>query len=144
MPACDNCYRTYHWGCLIDVKAFSQNDRELFYHSEHWDCPACTSLSDSHKAERINFSEDCEMIYVEWHPEWEAEEQLRIHPDLDAHIQAFDPEEHPELIEDPLTIDTDLENFVNQGFEGNPQSLADSSWISTTGCMIRKNVTFDF
>jgi len=127
MPTCDTCHRTYHWACLIHVKACSQNDRELFNHNEHWDCPACTSLSDFQRAERINFSEDCEMIYVEWHPKWEDEEQLCIHPGLDAHVQAFDSEEHPELIEDPMTTDTDLDNLVNQGFEGNPQSLSDSS-----------------
>jgi hypothetical protein len=84
------------------------------------------------------------MIYVEWHPKWEAEEMLRIHPDLDAHMQAFDAEERPEEIEDPLTIEIDLDNLVNQGFEGNPQSLSESPWLSTTGCAIRKNVTFDF
>ena len=59
-------------------------------------------------------------------------------------MQAFDSVEHPELIEDPLTIDMDLDNLVNQGFEGNPQRLSDASWASTTGCAIRKNVTFDF
>eukprot|EP00983_Pelagomonas_calceolata_P029940 936924-Pelagomonas_calceolata.AAC.2 len=45
---------------------------------------------------------------------------------------------------DPLNDETDLDNLVNQGFEGSPQSLSDSPWLSTTGCAIRKNVTFDF
>eukprot|EP00983_Pelagomonas_calceolata_P102926 1158861-Pelagomonas_calceolata.AAC.4 len=38
----------------------------------------------------------------------------------------------------------DLDNPDNQGFEGNPQSLSDSSWLSTTGYAICKNVNFDF
>eukprot|EP00983_Pelagomonas_calceolata_P016445 519007-Pelagomonas_calceolata.AAC.1 len=61
-----------------------------------------------------------------------------MHPDLDAHVQAFE-EERPEQMLGTLNDETDLDNLVNQGFEGNPQSLSDSSWISTTGCAIRKN-----
>eukprot|EP00983_Pelagomonas_calceolata_P038832 1136937-Pelagomonas_calceolata.AAC.2 len=66
-----------------------------------------------------------------------------MHPDMDAHVHAFE-EERPEQTVDPLDDEINLDNLVNQGFEGNPQSLSDSSWLSTTGCTIRKNVTFDF
>eukprot|EP00983_Pelagomonas_calceolata_P069495 1150376-Pelagomonas_calceolata.AAC.2 len=65
----------------------------------------------TYKAERINFSEDCEMIYVEWHPKWEAADMLHMHPDLDALVQAFDLEERPEGIEDPSAIEIDLDNL---------------------------------
>eukprot|EP00983_Pelagomonas_calceolata_P049765 1141658-Pelagomonas_calceolata.AAC.1 len=138
MHTYDTCYRTYHWDCLIDVKACSRKDRALSKPNEHWDCPACASLSDSQKAERINFSEGCEMIYVEWHPKWEAADMLQMHLDLDAYVQAFE-EERPEKTVDPSDNEIDLDIIVNQGFEGNPQSLSDSSWLSTTGCAIRKN-----
>eukprot|EP00983_Pelagomonas_calceolata_P101402 1158696-Pelagomonas_calceolata.AAC.1 len=60
-----------------------------------------------------------------------------------SHVQAFE-EEKPEQTVDPLDDEMDLENLVNQGFEGNPQGLSDFSWLSTTGCAIRKDVTFDF
>eukprot|EP00983_Pelagomonas_calceolata_P021233 665284-Pelagomonas_calceolata.AAC.1 len=78
------------------------------------------------------------MIYVEWHPKWEADDMLQMHPDLDAHVQAFE-EERPEQTVDPLDNEIDLDNLVNQGFEGKPQSLSESSWLSTIGCAIRKN-----
>jgi hypothetical protein len=142
MPTCDTCHRTYHWDCLIDVKACSQNEREMDKPNEHWDCPACASLSDSQKAQRLSFSEDCKMIYVEWHPKWETADMLQMHPDLDAHVQAFDLEEIPEQTEGSL--DNEIDNLVNQGFEGDPHSTPDSTWLSTAGRAIRKNVTFDF
>eukprot|EP00983_Pelagomonas_calceolata_P078402 1154239-Pelagomonas_calceolata.AAC.19 len=66
-----------------------------------------------------------------------------MHPDLDAHVQAFG-EEKPEQTVDLLEDEIDLDNLVNQGFEGNSESLSDSSWLPTTGCAIRKNATFDF
>eukprot|EP00983_Pelagomonas_calceolata_P005827 192213-Pelagomonas_calceolata.AAC.1 len=66
-----------------------------------------------------------------------------MHPDLQAHVQAYD-QERPEQIADTPTNETDLDNLVKQGFEGDPQSLTNSSWLSTTGCAIRKNVIFDF
>eukprot|EP00983_Pelagomonas_calceolata_P015824 501698-Pelagomonas_calceolata.AAC.1 len=83
------------------------------------------------------------MIYVEWHPKWEAADMLQMHQDLHAHVQAFE-EKRLEHTVDPMDDEVDLDNLVNQGFEGNPHSLSDSPWISTTGCAIRKNVTFDF
>eukprot|EP00983_Pelagomonas_calceolata_P024380 766993-Pelagomonas_calceolata.AAC.1 len=79
------------------------------------------------------------MIHVEWRPEWKA---ANMHPDLHAHVQTFE-EEGLEQKVDPLNDAVDLDNLVNQGFEGNPQSLSDSSWFSTTGCAICKNITFD-
>eukprot|EP00983_Pelagomonas_calceolata_P019480 612523-Pelagomonas_calceolata.AAC.1 len=66
-----------------------------------------------------------------------------MHPDSQAHVQAF-KEKRLEHTVDPWNDEVDLDNLVNQGFEGNPQSLSDSSWLSTTGCAICKNVTFDF
>eukprot|EP00983_Pelagomonas_calceolata_P044670 1139405-Pelagomonas_calceolata.AAC.1 len=48
-----------------------------------------------------------------------------MHPDLDAHVQAFE-EERPEQTVDPLDDEKNLDSPVNQGFEGNPQSLSDS------------------
>eukprot|EP00983_Pelagomonas_calceolata_P067162 1149385-Pelagomonas_calceolata.AAC.4 len=75
------------------------------------------------------------MIHVEWHPKWKA-------ADLHAHVQAFKQERLEQTV-DPLNDEVDLDNLVNQGFEGNPRSLSDSSWLSTTGCAICKNVTFD-
>eukprot|EP00983_Pelagomonas_calceolata_P008284 269453-Pelagomonas_calceolata.AAC.1 len=50
----------------------------------------------------------------------------------------------PEQTSQPPTDEMDLDNLLRQGFEGDPESLANSSWLSTTGCAIRKNVTFDF
>eukprot|EP00983_Pelagomonas_calceolata_P003669 119950-Pelagomonas_calceolata.AAC.1 len=61
-----------------------------------------------------------------------------MHPDLHAHVQAFE-EEGLEDTENPRNDEVDLDNLVNQGFKGNPQSLSDSPWLSTTGCAIRKN-----
>eukprot|EP00983_Pelagomonas_calceolata_P023098 727519-Pelagomonas_calceolata.AAC.1 len=61
-----------------------------------------------------------------------------MHPDLQAHVQAYE-QETPEQIADPPTNETDLDNLVRQGFESNPQNLSDSPWLSTTGCAIRKN-----
>eukprot|EP00983_Pelagomonas_calceolata_P001481 50073-Pelagomonas_calceolata.AAC.1 len=78
------------------------------------------------------------MIHVEWHPKWEAADTLQMRPDLYAHVQAFE-EESLEQTVDPLNDEKDLDNLVNQGFEGGPQSLSDSPWLSTTGCAIRKN-----
>eukprot|EP00983_Pelagomonas_calceolata_P014244 454298-Pelagomonas_calceolata.AAC.1 len=68
---------------------------------------------------------------------------LQTHPDLHDHVQAFEEERLEHIIE-PRNDEVDLDNLVNQGFEGNPQSLSDSPWLSTTCCTIRKNVTFDF
>eukprot|EP00983_Pelagomonas_calceolata_P025585 803468-Pelagomonas_calceolata.AAC.1 len=59
-----------------------KNDRALSKPNEHWDCPACAPLSDSQKAEIINFSEGCEMIFVEWLPKREAAGLLQIHTDV--------------------------------------------------------------
>eukprot|EP00983_Pelagomonas_calceolata_P007528 245187-Pelagomonas_calceolata.AAC.1 len=78
------------------------------------------------------------MIHVEWYPKWEAADMLQMHPDLHAHVQAYE-EERLEHTVDPWNDEVDLGNLVNQGFEGNPQSLSNSSWLSTTGCAIRKN-----
>eukprot|EP00983_Pelagomonas_calceolata_P071634 1151343-Pelagomonas_calceolata.AAC.1 len=64
------------------------------------------------------------MIHVEWHPKWEAADMSQMHPDLHAHVQAFE-EERMEQTVDPLNDEVDL-NLVNQGFEGNPQSLSGS------------------
>eukprot|EP00983_Pelagomonas_calceolata_P132533 1161876-Pelagomonas_calceolata.AAC.1 len=75
------------------------------------------------------------MIYVEWYPKWEAADMLQMHPNLHAHVQAFEAE-RPEHTVDPLDDEVDLDNLVNQGFEGDPQSLSDSPWLSTTGCAI--------
>eukprot|EP00983_Pelagomonas_calceolata_P011992 385110-Pelagomonas_calceolata.AAC.1 len=50
----------------------------------------------------------------------------------------------PEQIAGPPTNKTNLDNLVKQGFEGNPRNLSSSPWLSTTGCAIRKNVTFNF
>eukprot|EP00983_Pelagomonas_calceolata_P022256 700107-Pelagomonas_calceolata.AAC.1 len=72
------------------------------------------------------------MIHVEWHLKWEAADMLQMHPDIYAHVQAFE-EERLEHAVDPLEDEEDLDNLVNQGFEGNPQSLSDSPWLSTTG-----------
>eukprot|EP00983_Pelagomonas_calceolata_P029629 928178-Pelagomonas_calceolata.AAC.1 len=83
------------------------------------------------------------MIHVEWHPKWEAADMLQMYPDLHAHVQDFE-EERLEHTVDPLDDEIDLDNLVNQGFEGNPLSLSDSPWLSTIGCAINKNVTFDF
>eukprot|EP00983_Pelagomonas_calceolata_P009522 308070-Pelagomonas_calceolata.AAC.1 len=66
-----------------------------------------------------------------------------MHPDLHAHVQAFEDERLEHTV-DPRNDEVDLDNVINQGFEGNPQSLSESSWLSTTSCAIRKNVTFDF
>eukprot|EP00983_Pelagomonas_calceolata_P016190 512048-Pelagomonas_calceolata.AAC.1 len=90
------------------------------------------------KAERINFSEDCEMIHVEWHLKWEAADMSQMHPDLHAHVQAFEEERLKHTV-DPRNDEINLNNLVNQVFEGNSQSLSDSSLLSTTGCAIRKN-----
>eukprot|EP00983_Pelagomonas_calceolata_P127364 1161395-Pelagomonas_calceolata.AAC.4 len=49
-------------------------------------------LYQTQTAERINFFEDYKMIYVEWHHKWEAAIMLQMHPDLDAHVQAFEEE----------------------------------------------------
>jgi len=65
------------------------------------------------------------MIHVEWHPKWEAADMLQMHPDLHAHVQAFE-EERLEHTLDPLDDEANLDNLVNQGFEGNLQSLSDS------------------
>eukprot|EP00983_Pelagomonas_calceolata_P000098 2938-Pelagomonas_calceolata.AAC.1 len=78
------------------------------------------------------------MIHVEWHPKWEAADTLQMHPDLHAHVQAFE-EERLEHTVDPLDDEVDLDNFVNQGFEGNHRNFSDSPWLSTIGCAIRKN-----
>eukprot|EP00983_Pelagomonas_calceolata_P021749 681730-Pelagomonas_calceolata.AAC.1 len=83
------------------------------------------------------------MIHVEGHPKWEAADMLQMHPDLHAHVQAFE-EERLEHTVGPLDDEVDLDNLVNQGFEGNPQSPSVSLWPSTTGCAILKKVTFDF
>eukprot|EP00983_Pelagomonas_calceolata_P075459 1153027-Pelagomonas_calceolata.AAC.3 len=45
MPTCDTCLCTYHWGCLIDIKLCSLQDRESSKPDEHWDCPACAPLA---------------------------------------------------------------------------------------------------
>eukprot|EP00983_Pelagomonas_calceolata_P119688 1160629-Pelagomonas_calceolata.AAC.4 len=50
---------------------------------------------------------------------------LQMHPDLQAHVQAY-AQERPERTADPPTTETDLDNRVKQGFEGDPQSLTDS------------------
>eukprot|EP00983_Pelagomonas_calceolata_P051758 1142553-Pelagomonas_calceolata.AAC.11 len=76
-------------------------------------------------------------------PNGKAADTLQTHPDLHSHVQAFE-EERLEHTVDPLDDEVDLDNRVNQGFEGNPQSLSDSPWLSSTGCAIRKNVAFDF
>eukprot|EP00983_Pelagomonas_calceolata_P050305 1141907-Pelagomonas_calceolata.AAC.3 len=83
------------------------------------------------------------MSHVEWHPKWEVADMLQMHPDLHAHVQAFEEERLDQTV-DPLNGEIYLDNLVNQGFEGDPQSLSDSPWLSTTGCAICKNVTFDF
>eukprot|EP00983_Pelagomonas_calceolata_P016506 520411-Pelagomonas_calceolata.AAC.1 len=77
------------------------------------------------------------MIFVEWLPKLEAADLLQIHPDLRAHVQAFE-EERLEHTVDPGRDELDLDNLVNQDFEGNPLSLSDSPRLSTTGCAIRK------
>eukprot|EP00983_Pelagomonas_calceolata_P034791 1090194-Pelagomonas_calceolata.AAC.1 len=66
-----------------------------------------------------------------------------MHPDLHTHVQAFE-EERLEHTVNTLNAEVDLGNLVNQGFEGNPQSLPDSAWLLSIGCAIRKNATFDF
>eukprot|EP00983_Pelagomonas_calceolata_P006095 202919-Pelagomonas_calceolata.AAC.1 len=78
------------------------------------------------------------MIHVEWHPRWEAADMLQMHPDLHAHVQAFEKERLEHTV-DPLDDEVDLDNLINEGFEGNPQSLSVSPWLSTTGCAICKN-----
>eukprot|EP00983_Pelagomonas_calceolata_P124402 1161103-Pelagomonas_calceolata.AAC.13 len=83
------------------------------------------------------------MIHVEWHLKWEAANILQMCPDLHAHVQACE-EERLEQTVDPLKDEIDLDNFVNQGFQGNPQSLPNSLWLSSTSCAIRNNVTCDF
>eukprot|EP00983_Pelagomonas_calceolata_P000917 32989-Pelagomonas_calceolata.AAC.1 len=75
------------------------------------------------------------MIHVQWHPRWEAAE---MHPDLQARVQAYE-QEIPEQTSQAPTDETDLDNLIRQGFEGDTKSLANSSWLSTTGCAIRKN-----
>eukprot|EP00983_Pelagomonas_calceolata_P107620 1159364-Pelagomonas_calceolata.AAC.12 len=66
-----------------------------------------------------------------------------MHPDLHAHVQAFE-EGRLEHTVDHRNDEVDLDNLVDQGFEGNPQSLSDTPWLSTTGCAIRKDITFEF
>eukprot|EP00983_Pelagomonas_calceolata_P101129 1158658-Pelagomonas_calceolata.AAC.4 len=124
------------------VEAIVGHDQALNERDEHWDCPACAPLSHSQKLERHHFSKH-KIIHVQWHPRLEAAEMLQLHPDLRAHVQAHE-QEIPEQTADPPTNVTDLDNLVKQGFEGDPQSLANSPWLSTTGCAICKNVTFDF
>eukprot|EP00983_Pelagomonas_calceolata_P037908 1136589-Pelagomonas_calceolata.AAC.2 len=84
------------------------------------------------------------MIQVQWHPRWEAAEMLQMHPVLQAHVQAYEQERPEQQTADPSTKEIDLDNLVKQGFDGNPQSLANSPWLSTTGCAINMNVIFDF
>eukprot|EP00983_Pelagomonas_calceolata_P023199 730706-Pelagomonas_calceolata.AAC.1 len=66
-----------------------------------------------------------------------------MHPDLHAHAQAFEKERLEHTV-NPLNAEVALDDIVNQGFEGNPQSPSDFPWLSSTGCAIRKNATFDF
>eukprot|EP00983_Pelagomonas_calceolata_P025796 808196-Pelagomonas_calceolata.AAC.1 len=78
------------------------------------------------------------MIHVQWHPRWEAAEMLQVHPELQTHVQVYE-QEMPEQTSQTPTDETDLDNLIRQGFEGDPESLANFSWLSTTGCAIRKN-----
>eukprot|EP00983_Pelagomonas_calceolata_P054228 1143620-Pelagomonas_calceolata.AAC.2 len=43
-----------------------------------------------------------------------------------------------------VPLQADATFFAAPSEFSNPQSLSDSSWLSTTGCAIRNNVTFDF
>eukprot|EP00983_Pelagomonas_calceolata_P010868 351371-Pelagomonas_calceolata.AAC.1 len=42
----------------------------------------------------------------------------------------------PEQTSQTPTDETDLDNLIRQGFECDPENLANSSWLSTTGCTI--------
>eukprot|EP00983_Pelagomonas_calceolata_P005458 177668-Pelagomonas_calceolata.AAC.1 len=81
---------------------------------------------------------------MHWHPRWEAAEVLQMHPDLQAHVQTYEQERSEQQITDSSSNETNLDNLEKQDFEGNPQSLSDSTWLSTTKCAICKNVIFGF
>ena len=83
------------------------------------------------------------MIYVTWHPRWENAEMLELHPDLQACVNTFEKN----IIERQTNTHTeqlDIDNLINQGFEGNPHDLTHYTWLSTQGHSIRKKAIFDF
>eukprot|EP00983_Pelagomonas_calceolata_P068199 1149803-Pelagomonas_calceolata.AAC.3 len=51
----------------------------------------------------------------------------RVHPDLQALVQAYEQRRPEQQTTYPPTSEADLDNLVNQGFKGNSQSLSDST-----------------
>eukprot|EP00983_Pelagomonas_calceolata_P009582 309775-Pelagomonas_calceolata.AAC.1 len=112
--------------------------QESSSHGNHLGCmlPSLTSPKRMIRYLACNFGTICNALQclryfsrarvgIKWHPKWETADMLQMHPDLHAHVQTFE-EERMEQTVDPLNDEVDLDNRVNQGFEGNPQSLSDS------------------
>ena len=89
MPQCDTCLRTYHWKCLLHHNLCTPSQRVQADQCSSWDCPSCTNLSNSQKANRTRLAEEEEMIKAFWHPTWEPAEMLLANPDFDKHVQSL-------------------------------------------------------
>ena len=77
MPECDTCYRTYHWKCLIEMKACTHADRLAAEASEQWHFPARAPLTKTEKDHRKAYAEQQEMLQINWYPSWEPEELVQ-------------------------------------------------------------------
>jgi len=85
MYQCNTCHRTYHWQCLLDIECYTDAQRDGTIA-----CPACSHVPPAPKRERINFSEQEELIEITWAPTWEPEELLDEWKSLKIRVSEYE------------------------------------------------------
>ena len=125
----------------MDLHFCTTNDRHTAEMSERWDCPACTTLTQTERAQRKAYAEHDETLHIKWHPSWEPTEMLVSNPDFKAHVQQF---EHSQCsAQEPIPpMDSAIDNLTRQGFHGSTHELK-SHWTTTQGHKNRQNAFFN-
>ena len=124
MYECDVCNRTYHWNCLVQLKCYSEEQKEEVIADANWSCPACADLNEQQKQNRRNDSEK-ELMKVTWNPTWEAKEQMDTWESFKEQVEQFEAEQATP----PPPLDKELDNIERQGF---PLNHTSNTWLTLT------------